>query len=156
MSNKFLNPILTKRKKGFTLIELLVSATIIIVLTTIGVVSYRSASTKSRNSKRMGDLEAVRQALVLRRSETGCYPDHASDDFDAVVGDLQTDGYLSEGDFEDPGSNSYVYTSSSCAAGCCSSFTLTATLDDSTSYDISGPQRITKGKIIWRKTTALP
>jgi prepilin-type N-terminal cleavage/methylation domain-containing protein len=125
---------------GFTLIELLVVSTIIILLAAIGLISYRTAMMNSRNSKRRADLETVRQALVLRRSETGCYPD--SSVFDMVVDGLNTDGYLSEGSdrFEDPKSDqSYEYASLSCTAGCCAGFTLTATLEPTELYTLSNP-----------------
>ena len=63
-----------KRKNGFTLIELLVVATIIVVLSAIGLVSFTNAGKSARNSKRKSDLETVRQALVLYKSDTGAYP----------------------------------------------------------------------------------
>jgi len=56
------------------MIELLVVATIMIVLTTIGLVSYQQVSKKARDGKRRADLETVSQALVLYRSDTGAYP----------------------------------------------------------------------------------
>jgi len=69
MKNKKIN------NKGFTLIELIVSITIIAVLTVAGVVSYGGASKKSRDSRRMADLEKIRIALELYRSGTGSsYP----------------------------------------------------------------------------------
>ena len=62
------------REGGFSLIELIVVITIIAVITTIGVVSYQSANVKSRDNKRMADLEKVRIALELYRQEVGTYP----------------------------------------------------------------------------------
>ena len=122
---------------GFTLIELLVVATIIIVLTTIGVVSYRNASIRSRDSKRKADLETVRQALVLYRSEAGIYP---SDNgyFAGMVSELQNEGYLSGGSelFQDPSGGVYIYN---CISGC-AGFTLSATLEGSeTPYELRNP-----------------
>lgn len=63
------------KKPGFTLIELLVTATIIIVLMGIGVVAFSSTTKSSRDARRKADMEAVRQALVLRKSELGKYAD---------------------------------------------------------------------------------
>ena len=60
--------------KGFTLLEVLVSATIIVVLTSIGLVSYSSVNKKSRDVKRRGDLEQIRSALEIYRSDNGAYP----------------------------------------------------------------------------------
>lgn len=62
------------KKNGFSLIELLVVTTLIIVLTTLGLVSYRSANIKARDGKRMADLEQVRSALEMYRSEVDVYP----------------------------------------------------------------------------------
>ncbi|PJC43527.1 MAG: hypothetical protein CO039_03740, partial [Candidatus Pacebacteria bacterium CG_4_9_14_0_2_um_filter_34_50] len=62
------------KKKGFTLIELLVVATIITILSAIGLVSFVNAGQGARDAKRKADLETVRQALVLRRSDLGNYP----------------------------------------------------------------------------------
>ena len=56
------------------MIELLVAATILAVLTTIGVVSFTAANQRARDGKRKADLEAVRSALELYRVEIGIYP----------------------------------------------------------------------------------
>jgi general secretion pathway protein G len=61
-------------RQGFTLLELLVSATIIAVLTVIGVVSYSSVNKRSRDVKRKSDLEQIRSALEMFRSDNGSYP----------------------------------------------------------------------------------
>ncbi|MCM8787805.1 MAG: prepilin-type N-terminal cleavage/methylation domain-containing protein [Candidatus Omnitrophica bacterium] len=61
-------------KKGFTFVEILVVVTIIGVLTTVGAVSYRSANVKSRDGKRKADLEQIRAALEMCRTDTGSYP----------------------------------------------------------------------------------
>lgn len=113
----------TKYKKfqqGFSLIELLVVATIMIVLMTIGLVSYRQASRNSRNAKRKSDLESVRQALVLYHNNNSEYPDLASDAaptktaFDTMLATI-TD-YLSVSSVADPkddGVYEYQYGSDS-------------------------------------------
>ena len=56
-------------KRGFTLIELLVVIVIIGILTTIAVASFTSAQKKSRDSRRKADLDAVRKALWLMKSD---------------------------------------------------------------------------------------
>lgn len=91
---------------GFTLIELLVAATIIILLTTIGVVSYQTAARNSRNAKRKADLETVRQAMIMYRSENGVYP---TGDFNGIVAELYSEDYLTEYSFTDPRSPDYDY-----------------------------------------------
>lgn len=111
-------------KKGFTMIELLVAATIIIVLTTIGMVSYQNAAKKGRDAKRQTDLQTVRQALVLQKADGVAYPTGGS--FSTIVGNLQSDGYLSSDPIIDPKNVSpYVYAYS----GNGTTFTLTVTLE---------------------------
>lgn len=61
-------------KRGFTLIEVLVAATIIAVLTAIGVVSYTNINKRSRDTKRKSDMEQMRSALEMYRSDNGFYP----------------------------------------------------------------------------------
>ena len=62
------------KHKGFTLIEILVTVIIIAILTAIAVVSYVSINRRSRDVKRKSDLEQVRQALEMYRSDNGFYP----------------------------------------------------------------------------------
>ncbi len=101
-----------KRKKiGFTMIELLVSATIIAVLSAIGLVSFRSANMKARNGKRMADLQQVRAALEIYRSDYPTYPN------DTVTGDMadisdagNLSDYLSSESILDPKTGTYDYS----------------------------------------------
>ncbi len=60
---------------GFTLIELLVTMTIVAVLLSIALVSYQGARKSARDGKRKADLEQIRSALEMCRSDTGVYPD---------------------------------------------------------------------------------
>ncbi len=55
-------------KKSFTLIEILVAATIIGVLFGVASVSYNSLTKSSRDAKRKADLEQIRAALEMYRS----------------------------------------------------------------------------------------
>lgn len=61
-------------KKGFTLIEILISIAIIAILTAVGIVSYVSINKNARDAKRRGDIEQIRSALELYRSDKGYYP----------------------------------------------------------------------------------
>ncbi len=97
-----------KDQLGFTLIELLVVATILVVLMTIGLVSYRQVSRNSRNAKRKADLESVRQALVLYYNQLETYPTGGSlitptaTAFSSMLSELSAEGYLSVSDIADP------------------------------------------------------
>ena len=59
------------REQGFTLLELLVTSVMIAVLTIIGIVSYSSVNKRSRDVKRKSDLEQIRSALEMYRSDNG-------------------------------------------------------------------------------------
>ena len=61
-------------RSGFTFVELLVSITIIALLTSAAVVSYTNVSRNSRDSRRLLDIENIRSALELCRTESGSYP----------------------------------------------------------------------------------
>lgn len=61
-------------KKGFTLIEILVVIAILGLLITVGVTSYTNTLRQSRDAKRKTDLEQIRLALELYKSDNGSYP----------------------------------------------------------------------------------
>ncbi|MCX6792389.1 MAG: prepilin-type N-terminal cleavage/methylation domain-containing protein [Candidatus Gottesmanbacteria bacterium] len=61
-------------RKGFTLIEILVAASIIAVLSVVGVTSYTSINKRSRDARRKSDLEQIRSALEMYRVDNGHYP----------------------------------------------------------------------------------
>ena len=63
-----------KSLKGFTLIEILVVATIIGLLASGAIVSYQQLLKQSRDAKRKTDLEQVRAALEMYRSNEDTYP----------------------------------------------------------------------------------
>lgn len=135
------NRFTSSKKAGFTMIELLVVSTIIIVLSAIGLVSYRKAMQSSRNAKRKADLETVRQALVLSKADKGYYP--SSSVYLTVTNNLVTDGYLSSPAPSESktGHTTYSYApDGTCGAGACG-FTLTATLETVPveTWDVSNP-----------------
>lgn len=123
----------TKSKKGFTLIELLVAATIIAVLTTIGIVSFTSTNQRARNGKRRGDMEQVRAALELYKSDdsagAGKYP--AGSSFTTTTNTLKTAKYLSDPLPVDPKNvapYTYYYTAPAAQTTFCVCATLEGTL----------------------------
>ncbi|MFA6099521.1 MAG: type II secretion system protein [Patescibacteria group bacterium] len=58
-----------KTKKGFTLIELLVVVAIIGLLATLGVIAFRDAQKKARDTKRLGDMRSVVAAFATANNE---------------------------------------------------------------------------------------
>lgn len=127
-------------KKGFSLIELLVVISIMAILVTVSVVSYSNVRRSSRDSRRLADLENLRQALVMYRSDMGCYPPQ--------LANLVDEGYWTGAIPTDPKSDTdYSYVPKTDADYCTVvdgkvSFTLSATnfergvLDD---YTVSSP-----------------
>ena len=138
---------MTQRKTGkilgFSLIELLVVISIIAILVTISVASYARVRQNARDSRRRIDLENLRQALVMYRSDMGCYP---AGNYAAATGTLIADDYWSGEAPEDP-SPSGVYTYAPGAAVTCAdgvtggvlSFTLEATLENGDTYTLASP-----------------
>ncbi len=126
-------------KKGFTLIELLVVSTIIVVLSAIGLVSFVNAGKSARDSKRKADLETVRQALVLYRSDNGSYPAGAGEaaGYSSAIADLSSGGFISSPTPLDPKNDIvYFYSYSSDTV----TFALSATLEkDSSLYELTNP-----------------
>jgi len=61
-------------KKSFTLIEILVVSTIIVLLTATAVVTYSAFLKQSRDARRKSDLEQVRAAVEMYRSNNDTYP----------------------------------------------------------------------------------
>ena len=103
-----------KNKAGFTLIELLVAMTIMAVLMGISLVSYQGSKKSARDGKRKADMEQIRSALEIYRTDCKTYP--ASLTWGSTLTGtgttgtscLTTDTY-SEEIPSDPGSCSYYY-----------------------------------------------
>ncbi|NCN87730.1 MAG: hypothetical protein COZ34_04585 [Candidatus Pacebacteria bacterium CG_4_10_14_3_um_filter_34_15] len=129
------------KKKGFTLIELLVVATIITILSAIGLVSFVNAGQGARDAKRKADLETVRQALVLRRSDLGNYPSGGAggaDGYNLAIVALLVGNYISSPTPVDPKDDeTYFYSYDDVAQA---TFTLSAKLEkDGSTYTLTNP-----------------
>jgi type II secretory pathway pseudopilin PulG len=129
-----------KKQQAFTMIELLVSATIIILLTTIGLVSFSQASISSRNAKRKADLETMRQALTIYKQDKSYYANSTTLNFADMVTTLYASEYISETALTDPkNAVPYVYQAicTSTSGTNCVKVTLRAILEpNQTTYDI--------------------
>ncbi|MCD6226088.1 type II secretion system protein GspG [bacterium] len=97
-----------KKRKGFTFIELLVTTTIILLLSSIAMVSYQSANKRGRDNKRKADLEKVRTALEMYRTDNGAYP--LTEKWEVMISALKDGNYLNE-EPTDPKGYSYYYNS---------------------------------------------
>ncbi len=98
--------------KSFTLVEILVVTTIIVLMTATAAVSYSSFLKQSRDARRKSDIEQVRAAIEMYRSNNDTYP----------VGDWSSLGVLTSGTVYlqslpvDPRSPTYSYYYSGSAA----------------------------------------
>ncbi len=59
---------------GFTLIEIMVAATIVALLSTMGISGYQAVTRSGRDALRKTDLEQIRSALEIYKSENNMYP----------------------------------------------------------------------------------
>lgn len=107
-----------KVQNGFTLLELLVVVAIVSVLLAGGVTLFSGAQAKSRDARRQADLEAVRSALELYRSDNSTigYPNAiGTDGTNAKYSNLCCDGgeplvnYI-DAMPQDPRNPTYYYT----------------------------------------------
>ncbi len=106
-------------KKGFTLIELLIVIAIVGILIAVGSASFLTASKQSRDTRRKADIEQIRQALEVYRSENGAYP-LSSTSWQTT---LESGGYISKVPTP-PKTDTYDLTSSNGT-----SYSLCATLE---------------------------
>jgi len=63
-------PFTIPKRKGFTLIELLVVISIIGILASFAIASFTSAQAKGRDSRRKADLDAIRKAGELAKTDS--------------------------------------------------------------------------------------
>ena len=129
------------------MIELLVAATIIAILTAIGLVSFRTANIKARNAKRRADLEQVRAALEIYRSDYPTYPaynpnpDPTNANFMSMVAlQLIANSYLTSNVSDPKDVTPYLYEYANKAAGDASGYDICGYLEpDATQFCLVNP-----------------
>ena len=98
------------KKTGFTLVELLVTIAIIAILAGVGVAVFSMAQKNTRDQMRIRDLQTIKQALEMYRSDEGGYPDDTDINFipDGLIS-LISPSYLSAWPTDPVSGQSYVY-----------------------------------------------
>lgn len=121
-------------KKSFTLIEILVVVTIIVLLTAAAVVSYSVFLKQSRDARRKVDLEQLRAALEIYRSDNNsAYP--AGDVYGTALSELVVPITYIQKLPADPKDPTYTYFYS----GSVSDYTLAAYLENGGTTCITSP-----------------
>lgn len=98
-----------RKEKGFSFIELIVVVTIILVVTVAGTVSYQAASRKSRDSRRMSDLQKMAIALEVYKQAVGTYPVALSSLVSTYIQALPTDPKSTFSYYYRTGTGNYSY-----------------------------------------------
>lgn len=62
------------KRKGFTLIELLIVITILSILAVVGSANYITSLKRARDSKKIGDIEIIKGALINYYANNSSYP----------------------------------------------------------------------------------
>lgn len=121
-------------QQGFTIIELLVVIVVIAILVALTLPNLFSAQTRARDTQRKNDLKNVKTQLETYYNDNNSYPTDAN--WDTAL----ESGYI-DAVPEDPQGGAYTYVAtdaagvSPCAAEPCSSYTLTATLENENDVD---------------------
>lgn len=96
-----------KNQKGFTLIELLVVIAIIGALAAIGLTNFSSARKKSRDTKRVADMDYASKALEQYFMDNNTYVPAAT--FEVAINTTLKDAGYTERDIKAVSSAAYPY-----------------------------------------------
>ncbi|HNW55943.1 MAG TPA: prepilin-type N-terminal cleavage/methylation domain-containing protein [bacterium] len=77
---------ISQRKSAFTLIELLIVIFIIAIISTLAYVSLGVVKSNGRDTKRLADINSLKQALELYRDHEGNYPVNLTSQTDTLTG----------------------------------------------------------------------
>ena len=118
-------------KKGFTLIELLVVIAIIGLLSTLSIVALNSARARSRDARRISDIQQIQSALEMYYNDANAYPTSlgtsivGSSTYMAVVPTAPTPVDSPTGASCTAANNTYVYSSTTVNGVANATYTLT-------------------------------
>jgi len=135
-------------KKGFTLVELLVAMTIMAVLVSLALVAFQGSRRSARDAKRRTDLEQIRSALEMYRTDYGgVYPVRTGKPADVLASDL-ADYLVIPNDPVGGGSREYYYTSDGATYALCAALEVDGSstsclnncgTEESCDYEVNNP-----------------
>jgi len=126
---------LLTKQEGFTLLELLVVIVIIGILAVLLVPNLASGPQRARDSQRKSDLRNVQTALESYHSDKDSYP---SGDYAGLTALLAPD-YVKSLPTDPKTKGDYTYTPAGCTGAACTSYTLSATLENTKDSAINNP-----------------
>lgn len=133
-----------KKNNAFSLIELLVSISIIGIIITIGLSSYSTINKKTHDTKRKSDIEQLRSALEMYRTENKFYPTGGcvsqscqAVDLSALAADLLP--YMSALPTDPNSSQTYWYKATDVSNGAYYGYCLSANLEQTAPTDTCTP-----------------
>jgi prepilin-type N-terminal cleavage/methylation domain-containing protein len=83
-----------RHERGFTIVELLVVIAILVIVMVAGATKWMTQLQKGYDSRRKGDLAAMKTMLEQYFNDFGCYPDSATLNNAALCGSTQ---FLNQG-----------------------------------------------------------
>lgn len=133
---------LLKKQEGFTLLELLIVIVIIGILAVLIIPNLVSGPQRARDSQRKSDLRNIKTALETYYNDNNSYPTAggASCTPSTCLATPLQPNYMKTVPNDPKGGQNYTYTPSpaSCAAGACTSYTLSANLENDKDPQASG------------------
>lgn len=126
------------KNRGFTLVELLIVILIIAVLAGLSLTAFVGSQKTARDARRKSDIEQVRSALELYRSDNGYYPNTGAGAWTnaSAIAVLVSEGYISVIPADPANTNPYAYIALNLAGGRYYGYCLAAAMEYSANaYD---------------------